>query len=105
MVTYLLATCLFLGAAEEKSVTVGRIIIVGNATTTAEKIQEITKIEPGDEVTPKDLKAAEQRLVDSKLFEVDAKRGIRPTITVVDADGPGPRDILIRVKEAKPPAK
>src|SRR5262249_46154069 len=45
---------------------------------------------------------AEKNLARLHLFVVDRRKGIRPTVTVLDSDGDSPfKDILVTVQEAK----
>jgi outer membrane protein assembly factor BamA len=103
MFTWMLAVSLVVGgAAQRQTVTVDRVIIVGNRTVSDAVIRRAVGIYPGDLHTAKTLRLAERHLLRLGVFECDPERGIRPTITVVPVEGQGPRDIVIQVREAQP---
>jgi polysaccharide export outer membrane protein len=79
---------------------VGQIHIVGNTKTEDAVILQQLSLLPGAELGYRDLQAAEQKLARLGLFVVDPDKGVRPTVTVVDADGDSPfKDIVVQVKE------
>jgi outer membrane protein assembly factor BamA len=103
MFTWMLAVSLvFGGAVQRQTVTVDRVIIVGNVTVRDDVIRRCVAIAPGDMHTVTTLRLAEKALTRLGVFECDPERGIRPTITVIHAEGQGPRDIVIQVREAQP---
>lgn len=77
---------------------VGEVIIVGNTITQDRVIRDVLDFYPGQILDRAKLRAAEKKLEQLGLFQVDAKAKIRPTIQVLDAPGPF-KDILIRVEE------
>jgi beta-lactamase regulating signal transducer with metallopeptidase domain len=85
---------------DDKQVRVGQIIIKGNVRTEQEVILKAVPLFPGQVLSYAELRAAERNLERLNLFEVNPKTGIRPKITVVDADGDSRyKDIVIEVKE------
>jgi hypothetical protein len=78
---------------------VGQIIIIGNVRTSDAAILKQVPFVPGQALDLQALKTAEQNLVRLGVFQVDAKRGIRPTVTVLDQADDGFKDILITVQE------
>jgi RNA polymerase sigma factor (sigma-70 family) len=79
---------------------VGQIIIVGNEKTSQNVILRQIKLRPGQVIDYPALRKAEKNLEALNRFIVDPKKGIRPTVTVVDPDGDNPyKDILVTVQE------
>ncbi len=91
---------------EEPSPTrVGQVFIRGNEKTAFDVILDAVGLYPGQVLETAELQKAEERLVRLNRFVVDAEKGVRPTVAVID-DPKDPKsvykDILISVKE-KPP--
>jgi beta-lactamase regulating signal transducer with metallopeptidase domain len=85
---------------EKPPARVGQITIVGNETVAADVILRQVPLLPGAVLNYPDLRTAERNLARLGLFMVDPQKGIRPTVTVVDAEDDKPfKDILITVKE------
>jgi hypothetical protein len=83
-----------------RPIRVGQIFIVGNERTESEIILKQVPLYPGQVLSYPDLQAAEKNLAKLGIFQVDLKKGVRPTVTVVDPDGPGEfKDIIVNVKE------
>ena len=81
---------------------VGQILIVGNDVTRQNVILRQVPLYPGQLLTFPDLKVGERNLARLNIFEADQEKGIRPTIEVLDPDGPNPvKDLLVTVQEAK----
>lgn len=91
----------------ERPARVGQIIIVGNEKTPDAAIRKHIPFFPGEVLRYPTLREAEKKLADLKLFVVDPKLGIRPTVTVLD-DPANPneyKDILVNVVELQPKTK
>jgi RNA polymerase sigma factor (sigma-70 family) len=87
-------------AEKDKVARVGQIIIMGNTKTKPSVILEQLSLFPGAELNYHDLQVAEEKLARLGLFVVDPQKGVRPTVTVVDAYGDSPfKDILVQVRE------
>jgi outer membrane protein assembly factor BamA len=87
---------------ERQPARVGQIIIIGNQTTRQNIILRQIPLYPGDVLTYPDLRVAEANLLRLNIFENDPERGIRPTVEVLDPDGPNPvKDILVTVQETR----
>lgn len=78
---------------------VGEIKIVGNNKTSEEEIRKCLPLYPGQVMDKSQLRLAERNLESLNLFVVDADKGIRPTVTVLDDDNAAVQDILIKVNE------
>jgi uncharacterized protein (TIGR03067 family) len=79
---------------------VGRIIIVGNEKTPAEMILKRLKLQPGKIFDDSSLRRAEKNLEGLDRFVVDPKKGMRPSVRVVDRESGSPyKDILVTVQE------
>jgi polysaccharide biosynthesis/export protein len=79
---------------------VGQIHIVGNTKTEDAVILQQLGLLPGAALGYRDLQAAEKKLAQLGRFVVDPDKGVRPTVTVVDADGDSRfKDILVQVQE------
>jgi outer membrane protein assembly factor BamA len=88
--------------AEKQPPMVGQIIIIGNTITRHSVILDQIPLYPGQLLTYPDLRVAERNLQRLNIFENDPKKGIHPTVEVLDPDGPNPvKDILVTVREAK----
>jgi outer membrane protein assembly complex protein YaeT len=81
---------------------VGNIYVVGNDTTKQNVILRQVPLYPGQVLTYPDLRLAEKKLAQLNIFEINPATGIRPTVTVIDPDGPGEfKDILVNVQETQ----
>jgi uncharacterized protein (TIGR03067 family) len=91
------------GVKNKAPARVGQIIIVGNEQTPDAVILRHLPFYPGAILDYRSLQDAEKKLAALGLFVVDAKKGIRPTVTVVDdAANAGPfKDIVVKVQEEK----
>lgn len=82
--------------------TVGQVIVVGNTTTKMNVILRQVPIYPGQILSYPELRVAERNLARLNIFEADGDKGIRPTVEVLDPDGPNPvKDILVNVQETR----
>jgi RNA polymerase sigma factor (sigma-70 family) len=79
---------------------VGQIIVAGNEKTPTADVLKKIPLQPGQILDFSALRQAEEKLAASKVFIVDARKGVRPTVTVVDGDGPF-KDILVTVREVE----
>ena len=85
---------------EKPAAKVGEIKIVGNDVTRDNVILRQIGLYPGQTLTYPDLKVAETKLARLNIFEVDPAKGIRPSVTVIDPDGPSElKDLLVTVQE------
>jgi RNA polymerase sigma factor (sigma-70 family) len=87
---------------------IGQIIIIGNENVKQDVILREVSLAPGQVLSYPDLLAAERALERLGLFRVDAVRGIRPTVRVVESSDPALKDIVITVEEkpaANPPTR
>ncbi len=76
------------------------MIIVGNDETPDYIIRDRVAIYPGQAISLANLRTAEGNLTRLKLFVVDEKNGIRPTITLLEGPpGSEYQDLLIQVHE------
>jgi outer membrane protein assembly factor BamA len=82
----------------ENPVRVGQIFVVGNKTTPTSTILKRVKLVPGQVLDYGAMRASERSLAALGLFVVNPERGIRPTVTVIEGDGPY-QDILVTVQE------
>src|SRR5262245_58883579 len=79
---------------------VGDINIIGNDRTQDRVILRNLGFYPGQVLTWPDIRAAEARLANLGIFEVDQEKGIRPTIVIRDQDSDNPyKTIYINVNE------
>lgn len=79
---------------------IGAIHVTGNERISSESILVHVPLVPGQILSFDDLKQAEETLAQLGLFVVDDATGVRPTITIIDAEGNGDqRDLLITVTE------
>jgi outer membrane protein assembly factor BamA len=83
------------------STMVGEIIVVGNEKTPTDLILGKLDLVPGSPFDTKALRRAEEDLAATGLFVVDAPKGIRPTVNVLQREGEDGhfKDILVQVKE------
>ncbi len=87
---------------EKPETRVGCISILGNKITKDSVILGALGIQSGQLFTPADLLMAEQNLLKLNLFAVDARLGVRPTISIQDnPNNPDCefKDLLVRVQE------
>jgi outer membrane protein assembly complex protein YaeT len=85
---------------EQQPAMVGDINIIGNDRTQDRIILRNLGFYPGQVLTWPDVRAAEQRLANLGIFEVDQEKGIRPTIVIRDQDSDNPyKTIDVNVKE------
>lgn len=84
--------------AQEPTTRIGRIFIIGNEVTRDTVIRQALGFESGQILQHAQLRIAERELARLKLFRVDAESGVRPTVTVLDADAEI-KDILVQVQE------
>lgn len=85
---------------ERPPATVGQIIIVGNEVTKQNVIMRQIPLYPGQTLTYPDLRLAERNLARLNIFEMNGEQGVRPTVSVIDPDGPNPvKDVLVNVQE------
>jgi RNA polymerase sigma-70 factor (ECF subfamily) len=86
--------------APDGTLRVGQVIIVGNQKTSDAVIRKAVALFPGQLLSFPDLRAAERNLARLGIFVVDEKKGVRPKVTVIDADPAAQvKDILITVEE------
>ena len=79
---------------------VGEIKVIGNTKIPGRLISEWVPLVPGSILRDADLRRAEENLIRLGLFEVNAKKNIRPTVTAREVDDEsGFKDIVVRVKE------
>jgi RNA polymerase sigma factor (sigma-70 family) len=83
---------------ERQPARIGEIVIRGNTSTPASAILEAIRLYPGQVLDLPALRAAEKRLSTLKQLVFDPQKGIHPTVTVIDSDGPF-KDILVSVQE------
>ncbi|OAI53537.1 hypothetical protein AYO44_15875 [Planctomycetaceae bacterium SCGC AG-212-F19] len=87
---------------ERQPATVGQIIIIGNRTTRQNVILRQIPVYPGQILSYPDLRVAEANLARLNIFEMDQEKGLRPTVEVLDPDGPNPiKDLLVTVEETR----
>jgi outer membrane protein assembly complex protein YaeT len=87
---------------ERPAAKTGQIIIYGNKVTKQNVILRQIPLYPGQVLTYPDLRVAERNLARLNIFENDQEKGIRPTVEVLDPDGPNPiKDIAVHVEETR----
>jgi outer membrane protein assembly complex protein YaeT len=87
---------------ERPPVRVGEIKVTGNEWTQQNVILRQIPLYPGQTLTYPDLRLAERNLARLNIFEMNPATGVRPTVTVIDPDGPGDfKDILVQVHETQ----
>lgn len=80
---------------------VGQIFIIGNERTRQNVILRQLPLYPGQLLTYPDLRMAERNLQRLNIFETAQDGSVKPTVEVIDKDGPNPlKDILVTVQEA-----
>ena len=81
---------------------VGQIFIVGNEVTRQNVILRQVPLFPGQTLTYPDLRLAEKNLARLNIFEMNPQTGLRPTVQVIDPEGPGEyKDVMISVNETQ----
>jgi outer membrane protein assembly complex protein YaeT len=81
---------------------VGQILVSGNEVTRQNVILRQVPLYPGQILTYPDLRLAEKNLAKLNLFEMNAEKGMRPTVTVLDNNDDSPfKDVLVQVKETQ----
>jgi outer membrane protein assembly factor BamA len=87
-------------ALKPGAIRIGEIKISGNTVTCDHVILGAIGIYPGQVYFEADLRAAENNLIKLGIFEVDPAKSIKPTVQVIDPDGPGKvKDVLVIVQE------
>jgi hypothetical protein len=90
-------------AEKKPALRVGQVIIVGNSKTPDAVIRKHIGLFPGQDLDFRALPIAERNLAKLNLFVVDAEKGIRPTIIVLDPETPHEYiDLLVQVEELQP---
>jgi outer membrane protein insertion porin family len=84
---------------EQEPVRIHRIVVDGNERTRENIILRVLGLNEGQVLSWPQIRAAEERLANLGLFDVNRETGTRPTITVVDTDNPGYKDVIVQVKE------
>ncbi len=84
---------------EQGPVRVAHIIIQGNERTKDSVVLRTLGIYEGQVLSWPQIRAAEERLANLGLFDVNREQGMRPTITVIDTDHPGYKDVVVQIKE------
>jgi outer membrane protein assembly complex protein YaeT len=80
---------------------VGQIILNGNNVTRDRVILRQLRLYPGQVLSYPDIRLSEDALTRLGIFEVNDK-GSKPTIEVLDPDGPNPfKDLLVHVEETR----
>jgi outer membrane protein assembly complex protein YaeT len=81
---------------------VGQVIIHGNTVTKDRVILRQMRIFPGQVLSYPDINLSQEALGRLNIFEVNQENGTRPTIEVLDPDGPNPfKDVLVNVEETR----
>ena len=82
---------------------VGEVRIEGNEVTKSRVIRSYTLLSPGDTFDTVALRQSQQRLVETRLFQMDPANGVQPTVEIDPNNDPDSefQDILIRVQEAQ----
>lgn len=91
---------------------VGQIFVIGNTATPERVILDHLELYSGGRASAADLRSAERRLEKLRIFQVNRRKGIRPTVVwIIDLEdqrdaavktrqvGPLVRDILVDIKE------
>jgi hypothetical protein len=85
---------------EDRSVRVGRIMIVGNTMTPEGLILRTLGFSVGENVKKSDLEEAEKNLAETGLFIVSHSNHVRPTVRIIDPEYLGNcKDVLVRIVE------
>lgn len=86
---------------EDKPISyVGEVFIVGNTVTQDRVIRRMLGLYPGQVLRYPELRIAEADLARLGIFEMNPEQGIRPTVTVLEKEGPL-KDILVKVQETR----
>jgi hypothetical protein len=87
-------------ASDNAPFRVGQIFIVGNRETPQTTILESIPLWPGQEFNQNDLRLAEEKLAQMKVFKSDSEKRIGPRVEMIDRhEDPGFKDIRITVQE------
>ncbi len=98
--TFFSSSALGQPAAKEPQRRIGSIYIVGNEFTRQDVILKAVGLSPGWVLRDRDLRIAEENLARLGIFKFDPATGVRPTVTVLDPDGPNEfKEILVQVQE------
>jgi outer membrane protein assembly complex protein YaeT len=84
---------------EKPPAKVGQIIIIGNVVTKDRVIRRLIPVYPGQTLSYPLLRQAENDLARSNLFETDAEKGTRPTVSVLEDGDSEFKNILVQVNE------
>lgn len=84
---------------EQGPVRINNIIIQGNDRTKDAVILRVLGLYEGQVLSWPQIRAAEERLANLGFFDVNREQGVRPSITVIDTDNPGYKDVVVQVKE------
>jgi outer membrane protein assembly complex protein YaeT len=84
---------------EKPETKVGEIIIIGNNVTKDRVIRRLVPLYSGQTLSYPLLRQAENDLARSNLFETDAEKGTRPTVTVLEDGESEFKNILVQVNE------
>jgi outer membrane protein insertion porin family len=86
---------------EDRPHKLGQVKIVGNETTKSRVIRSIVDLEPGALANTVELRAAQQRLIESRLFKTDPAQGVVPSVQFDPANDPSAefQDVIVSVQE------
>lgn len=83
---------------------VGEVHVQGNEVTKNKVIYQYLDLAPGDILDTTKLRRSQQRLVETRLFQVEPQQGIMPTVTIdpqTSDEQSEFQDILVRVQETQ----
>lgn len=94
---------LYYQVSEDLPRKIGRINIEGNEITKERIVTTIAGLEPGQLADSTELKKAQQRLANSRIFDVNPQGGIQPVVEFDPNNDPSSefQDIRVRVQEAQ----
>lgn len=83
------------------TVLIGQIFVIGNTATPQQVILDTLDLYSGGRDAHADLRRAERRLEKLRIFQVDRRKGIRPTVTFIpNTDGTtNILDLLVQIEE------
>lgn len=81
---------------EGPKATVKRVIVRGNATTSARLVRDRMTLEPGDVITPQALTESEQRLMELGVFDSATVQMIEPNVAAEE------KSLVVQITEGKP---
>lgn len=86
---------------EDQPKKLGQVRVVGNETTKSRVVRSIVDLEPGAQANTVELREAQQRLIDARLFKIDPAQGTVPSVQFDPANDPAAefQDVLINVQE------